>query len=117
MDTGFFDMLQDSGHYDVITISHTIDIHLDRIAQIAVDQHRAVARNAHSGFDIVFELRLRVDNLHRPTTEDIARPHQHRITDGFGNLDCFFATACNAVFGLFQLQLVDQRSEALAILS
>ena len=56
MHTGFFDMLQYAGHRNVGAIADRIDIHLDRVAQILVDQHRRVARNLHRRLNVIVEL-------------------------------------------------------------
>ena len=44
MDAGFLDMLHDAGDVDLVAVGDGIDIDLDRVLQIAVDQHRAGAR-------------------------------------------------------------------------
>ena len=41
MDAGFLDMLEDARDRDVGAVADRVDVDLDRVAQIAVDQHRA----------------------------------------------------------------------------
>jgi predicted NAD/FAD-binding protein len=43
MDAGLLDMLHHACHDDIVPVADRIHVDLDRIAQIAVDQHRAVA--------------------------------------------------------------------------
>ena len=40
MDAGFLDMLHDAGDEDLVAVGERVDIDLDRVLQIAVDQHR-----------------------------------------------------------------------------
>ena len=40
MDPGFLDMLEDAGDRDLLAVADRVDVDLDRVAQIAVDQHR-----------------------------------------------------------------------------
>ena len=81
MDARFLDMLEDARDHDIVAVANRVDIHLDGIAQIAVDQHRRIARDDHGGLDVIFQLRLRIDNLHRPPAKHVGWPHQHRIAD------------------------------------
>ena len=67
MDPCFLDMLEDPRDRDVGAVADRVDIDLDRIAQIAVDQHRRLARHLHRGGDVVVELL-------GPSTTSIARP-------------------------------------------
>ena len=115
MDARFLDMLEHAGHDDIGAVAQRVDIDLDRIAQIAVDQHRRIPRHLHRGLDIIFELILAVDDLHRAAAEDIARPGKHRIADARRDRDRLFAAARDAVFGLLQPQLVDQSGKAFAV--
>ena len=66
--------------------------------------------------DVIFQLRLRIDDLHRTPAKDVGRPHQHGVANILGNLNGFVTAARNAVFGLLELQLVDQRGKAFPVL-
>ena len=116
MDPGLLDMLEDAGDRDLLAVADRVDVDLDRVAQIAVDQHRRCARHLHRGGDIMVELLGPVDDLHRPPAEHVGRPQQHRIADPLGDRDRLVAAAGDAVGGLLQAQLVDQLGEALAVL-
>ena len=116
MDAGFLDMLHDAGDDDVGAVADRVDIDLDRVAQILVDQHRAVAGHLHRGVDIIVELGGPVDDLHRPAAEHVGGPGQHRIADPLGDRDRLVAAAGDAVQRLPEVEPVDQIGEALAIL-
>ncbi len=115
MDAGFLDMLHHPGDHHIGAVAQRIDIAFDRVAQILVDQHRAVARHVDRGVDVIVELGLGIDDLHRPSAEHVARPHQHRVADAVGHRDRLVAAAGDAVLGLLELELVDQLGEALAV--
>ena len=85
MDTGFFDMLHDSGDINLITITKRINVDFNRRAQITVDQNRTIARYAHGSADIVLDLLRRVDDLHRLSAKDIGRADHNRIADLIGD--------------------------------
>ena len=61
MNARLLDMLQHARDMHVGAVGDRVDIDLDRVAQILVDQHRAVAGDLHRGDDIVFELGGTVD--------------------------------------------------------
>src|SRR3546814_1499508 len=56
MDARFLDMLEHTRDDDGFAVGQRIDVHLDRVAQIAVDQHRAVARHLNRELDVIVEL-------------------------------------------------------------
>ena len=49
MDARLLDMLHHAGDDHVVAVAQRIHVHLDRVAQIAIDQHRRVARYLHRG--------------------------------------------------------------------
>ena len=62
-------------------VAEGIDIHLDGVAQIGVDQHRALARHHHGLGDVAGELRLVVHDLHGAAAEHVRRADHHREAD------------------------------------
>jgi hypothetical protein len=116
MDARFLDVLHDAGDDDLLAIAERVDVALDRIAQILVDQHRAVARDLHRGGDVVVELLFAVDDLHRPAAQHVAGAHQHRVADAVGDVHRLVAAAGDAVGGLLEAQLGDHGGEPLAVL-
>ena len=81
MDAGLLDMLHDAGDIDLVAVGDGIDIDLDRVLQIAVDQHRARARDADGAADVAVEPGGVVDDLHRPAAEHVGRADHHRVAD------------------------------------
>ena len=61
MDARFLDMLHHPGDDDVAAVADRVDVDLDRVAQILVDEHRAVAGDLDRGDDIIVELGRPVD--------------------------------------------------------
>ena len=100
MDPGLLDMLQDPRDRDVLAVADRIDIDLDRVAQIAVDQHRRGARHLDRGGDVMVELLGPVDHFHRPPAKHVARAQQHRIADPARDHDRLVAAPRKAVLGL-----------------
>ena len=93
MDPRFLDMLHHPGDGDVLAVADRVDVDLDRVAQIFVDQHRAVAGDLDGGDDIILELGRPVDDLHRPPAEHVGGPGQHRIADPLGDRDRLLAAS------------------------
>src|SRR3546814_13194350 len=81
----FLDMPEHTRYDDGVAVCQRIDVHLDRVAQIAVDQHRAVARHLNRELDVIVELLGVLDDFHGAATKHIAWPHQHRIADALGD--------------------------------
>ena len=116
MDARLLDMLHDAGDDDIRAVRDCIHVDLDRVAQILVDQHRAVAGDLDGGVDIVVQLGRGIDDLHRPPPEHIGGAGQHRIADPLGNHDRLVPAAGDAVQRLAQIELVDQLREPLPVL-
>ena len=116
MDAGFLDMLEHARDHHLIAVAQRVDVDLDCVAQILVDQDGRVARHLHCGLNVIVELLVAVHDLHRAPAEHVARTHQHRIADTVRDRDRLVAAARDAVGGLQELELVDERREAFAIL-
>src|SRR3546814_2770434 len=76
MDARFLDMLEQTRDDDGFAVGQRIDVNLDRVAQIAVDQHRAVARHLNRELDVIVELLGVLDDIHGPATNHI-RSEEH----------------------------------------
>ena len=116
MDAGFLDVLHHAGDIDRFVVGDAIDIHLDRVVQVAVDQHRIVAGHAHRLAHVAMQAGAVVDDLHRTAAQHVARADHHRIADAFRNCFGFVGGACDAVVRLAQAETMQQLLEALAIL-
>ena len=85
MDAGFLDMLHDPGHEHLLAIGDAIDIHLDRIVEVAVDEHRVLAGDPHRLPHVAGKLCAVVHDLHGPAAQHIAWPDDDREADALGN--------------------------------
>ena len=63
----------------------------------------------------MFQLRLGINDFHRPPTEHIRRPHEHRIANPIRHRDRLFTRTRKAVLRLFKAKLIDQCRKALAV--
>ena len=71
MHARFFDMLEHAADRDLGAVADCVDVDLDRVAQVTVDQHRALARHLHRGGDIMIELLRPLDHLHAATAQNV----------------------------------------------
>ena len=81
MNAGLFDVLHDRGDVASVSVRQRIDVDLDGILEEAIDEHPAV--------DVVHRLVHlfgRVADAHRPVSEDVRRPHEHRGADALRDL-------------------------------
>ena len=115
MHTGFFDMFENTGHHNLIAVAQHIDIQFGGVAQIAVNQNRAVTRYNHRFAHIAVKLGVAGDNFHRPSAQHVRRPYDDWKADIGGNGVGFFGAARNAIGGLFQAKPVEQVFEAIAV--
>ena len=117
MDARFFDVLHDTGNDDVGPVADRIDIDFDRVFEKFVDQDRLTLSNDKRFGNKLFELRRVVADFHRPTAKHKARPHEERKADARGDDPGFFQVARDAVLRLLQAQSLEEKLEALAVLS
>src|SRR3546814_10926787 len=68
MDARFLDMLEHTRDDDGFAVGQRIDVHLDSVAQLAVDQNRAVARHLNREPDVIVELLGVRDAVHGTDT-------------------------------------------------
>ena len=71
---------------------------------------------AHHGAEIVGQVLLVVHHHHGPAAQHVAGPHDDRIPDAGGHLFGLGQLGHGAVGGLAQVQLLQQRLEAFAVL-
>ena len=116
MDAGLLDVLHDAGDIDRVAVGDGVDIDLDRVLQIAVDQHRAGAGHAHRVADVALQPGGVVDDLHRPAAQHVRRADHHRIADALRDRLGLGGGIGGAVVGLAQAEPVQQLLEALAVL-
>src|ERR1700694_4544843 len=109
-------MFHNSGDINVLAVADAVDIHLDRVIQVAVNEHRPeqkrlLTRDTH----VAEQAGTVVDDLHGPTTEYIGRPHDHRETYPLGNPLGLRGRPRGAVFGLAQTEFLEKGLKPLAI--
>ena len=115
MHAGLFDMLHDAGNMHMRAVAKRVHINLNRTREVAVEQHRTIARD-HNGFrNIAFKIGLIADNFHRATAQDIGRANDQRETDFGRHCQSFSVRMGNAILGLFELEGIDQLLEAFAV--
>ena len=104
MDASLLDMLHHPADEDVGPVGDGVDIDLDRVAEISVEQHRALARHHHGLGDVAGELRIVVHDLHRPAAEHVRRADDEREAERAGDGDGLRRRAGDAAFRLAQAQ-------------
>ena len=85
MHARLLDMLHHAADEHVLAVGDGVDIDLDSVAQIGIDQHRALARHHHGLGDVAGELRLVMHDLHGPAAEHVGGPDDDRKTDCHGD--------------------------------
>ena len=116
MNTRFLDVFHDTRNMHVAgDVADGIDINLDRIAQIAIDQHRVVARYLHRVGDVVGQPCFVVDDFHGATTQDVGRADHHWVSDFGGDAYRFVAGTGDPVGRLPKIQLPQKRLEPLPV--
>ena len=65
-------VLHDAADHDLLSVGHAVDIDLDRVGEIAIEQHRRVVGDLDRLLHVALELGLLVDDLHRAAAEHVA---------------------------------------------
>ena len=116
MDAGFLDMLHHAGDIDGLAVGDAVHIDLDRVVQVAVDQHRVVAGHAHRFAHVAMQAGAVVDDFHRAAAEHVAGTDDHRDSRcARRSSSASSAGTGDAVFGLQQAEPVQQLLEAFAV--
>ena len=111
MNASLFNMFHDTGDMHIITVAQGIDVHFNRVTQIVIDQHGALAGYNHGGCDVTAQFRLVMDDFHRATAQDIGRADHDRIPDASGNGDCLISRGRDPIGWLAQVQILQQALE------
>ena len=118
MDARRFDVFhQAADDHVALVVAERIDVHLNRIFQVLVDQHRMVGFHLNRLQHVAIELLFVEDHLHGATTQHIGRADHHRIAHAGRHIPGFRLTAGQAMPGLANLKLAQDRFELLAIFS
>ncbi|OPY04519.1 MAG: hypothetical protein A4E66_02582 [Syntrophus sp. PtaB.Bin001] len=103
----FFDMLHDAGDYCFSAVADGIHIHFDGVFQKLIDENRMIGRDLQGLLHELAQAVSVVDYFHGAATQNIGRPHQHRIADMFRRIQGPGHIRRRRVFRLFQFKLVD----------
>ena len=126
MHAGLLDVLHDAADQHLAgVVADRVDVDLGGVGEEPVDQHRTLggqaallAEAAESG-QLVHrpgQVVAVVHDLHRPSTEHVARAHQHREADVVDDRQRLFEVDGGAAGGLRDAQLVADRVPRLAVL-
>ena len=125
MDACLLDVLHDAAdHRATAGVSHGVDVDLDGLLEEAVDQDGPLLRDpALSGQGTSeqprhgqLEAGVVIADLHRSPTEDVARPHQHRVADLGGHGQGLSRRGHRAAGWLGHVEARQQLVEALPVL-
>ncbi|MPN26859.1 hypothetical protein SDC9_174285 [bioreactor metagenome] len=109
-------MLHHSPYEDILPVGHQVHVHLDGLVQVLVDEYWMVPGDLDCRFNIRPELVLGIDYLHGPSSQNIGRSDQHRITYPLGYVLCLREGVSCSGFGLLYTELVHKRREPSAVL-
>ena len=116
MHTGGLDVLhQAADHHAAGGIAEGIHIHLGGIFQVLVDQHGVIGLHVHRFHHVAVELLLAVDHLHGTSAQHIARADHHGIAHALGDHARFSFAAGQAVAGLADVELAQDRLKLFAV--
>ena len=82
MDPRLLDVLHHSRDPHLLAVAERVDIDLRRVLQEAVEEDLAPIAAAGDPREVVGEVLLGVDDLHRAPAEHVARAHEQREADG-----------------------------------
>ena len=137
MDAGLLDVLHDAGDEGVLAVGEAIDVDLGRVGEVAVEQQRVLAEHrvdlaglvvriarldvvrhqlGQRAEQVVAELALLADDLHRAPAEHVGRAHDERIAEVGRDQPRLLDRIGDAVLRLLQLELIEQLLEAVAVL-
>ena len=136
MNAGFLDMLHDADDEGVLAVAQAVDVDLGGVGQIAVEQQRVVAEHGvdlaglvvrvarldvarhqlgQGAEQIIVELVLLADDLHRAAAQHIGRAHHQRQAEIGRHQPRLLDRIGDAVLRLLQPQLVEHALEAVAV--
>ena len=78
VDTGLLDMFHHSTDIQLLSVVQRVHIDFDGVVQEPIDKQRSIVtddRKLVDALEIILQIVLVVDNLHRSTAQHEARPH------------------------------------------
>ena len=106
---------QAADHHVALVVAERINVHLNRILQVLVDQHRMVRFHLNGLQHVAIQLLLVEDHLHGATAQHIGRADHHWVAHAGRDIPGFRLTAGKTMPGLANVQLVQDRFELLAV--
>ena len=100
MHAGLLDMLHNPADEHILAVGDGVDIDLDGVAQIRVEQHRALARNHHGLGDVAGKLGVVVHDLHGAPAEHVGWTDHQREAERRGDGDRLRRRTGDAAFRL-----------------
>src|SRR5690349_24570112 len=116
MDAGLLDMLHDARDPNLASpasgaaVAERVHVNLDRVLEEAIQVDRP-SRFELCPAEVVGQVTERVDDLHGPTTEYIARSHQQRKADVRSPIERLLEGSRGGIRGRLEPQPVKQRPE------
>ncbi len=136
MDTGFLDMLHDTGDKAVLAVTQAVDVHFNGFRQIGIEQKRVLAEQRvdlaglvvrilgldvfrhqlrHGVEQIVLQRAFIMDDLHGAATENIRWAHDKREAEVGCDEACLLHRIGNAVLRLVEIKLDQQLLKTVTI--
>ncbi len=115
MHAGFFDVFHHACHEDILAIADHINVHLVGILQITIDEQGRFTGNDDGFAQIALQAFAIAHDLHRSSAQHIGRTQNQRKAEDFERRHRFFFRMRDFVGRLFQIQLVEERLETLAV--
>ena len=119
MDSGFLDVLHDSGDDDIVAVGQSVHVDFRGIFQELVDQNRALGigmpANLRRLRDVFLDCFQIVGDHHGPAAEHVAWANQNRQADFRRRGDGLLRGESGATARLRDIQFRQQRAEAAAI--
>ncbi len=114
---GLLDVLHDAADdHGAGRVGDGVDVELERVLEELVDQDRVLRRGVDRLRHVAIERRHVVDDRHAAAAEHVRRAHDDREADPWRHLARFFARRRGAARRLRDLEIRQQRGEALAVL-
>ncbi len=82
-------MLHDAGNPGLLTVSHGIDVELDRVLQEQIQQNVILRKELPDLLRMELDLFLVDRDPHSLPPQHIARTNQDRVADSLGRFHCF----------------------------
>ncbi len=118
VDAGFLDVLQQPSDDHVLAVRNAVDVDLDCVFQELVDEDGlgpGVGGRLEGDSHVSRQLFLRVDDFHRATAQDVARPNHHRESDSFRHLERVFGALGYPTARTIEVEFRQKLFEALPI--